>query len=151
VVIFYFSPNLLISPWISFVSVSQLTFPEHPSLYVVSFANFSEWFWMLRAFFLFYPFTVPLSLLGKYVFQPLLFLPLFPEGINEYLYTPFVSLPSSYLLLTPATVTYFLKEIGLLTASNCHWQTFKFISPQVCFNLLAWIPTFRILFDKEDI
>ena len=75
---------------------------------------------MLRAFFLFYPFTVLLALLGKYVFQPLPFLPLFPEGINKYLYTLFVSLPSSCLLLTPATVTYFLKEIGLLTASNCH-------------------------------
>lgn len=58
---FLFLPSPLISPWIFFVSVSQLTFPQHPRLYFVSFANFSEWCWLLRAFFLFYPFTVPFS------------------------------------------------------------------------------------------
>lgn len=55
-----------------------------------------------------------LSSLGKYVFQPLLFLPLFPEGINEYLYTFFVSLPSSYLLLSPATANIF-PEVNWIT------------------------------------
>lgn len=149
---FLFLPKHLISPWNSFVSVSQLTFPEHPSLCFVNFTNFSEWFWLLRAFFLFYLLTASLSpLLVSISSKTLPFLPLFPEGINEYLHTPFVSLPCSYLFLTAATATYFLKSIGLFTASNCHWQTFKFIFPQACFHLLAWILTFKILFDTEYI
>lgn len=67
---FLFLPKPLISPWNSFVSVSQLTFPEHLSWCFCEIHQFlrviltSQGFLLLLSFY-----SSFLSFLGKYVFQ----------------------------------------------------------------------------------